>query len=85
MRILVTGANGYLGQGIVKAILDMGHQVIAADFKTDNIDLQNMIKKFNAKIKQEVLISEIKNDLDKCDIAKDIEVGDGFVTVKLSK
>lgn len=58
---------------------------IKASFKTDNIDLQNMIKKFNAKIKQEVLISEIKNDLDKCDIAKDIEVGDGFVTVKLSK
>lgn len=58
---------------------------IKASFKTDNIDLQNMIKKFNAKIKQEVLISEIKNDLDKCDISKDIEVGDGFVTVKLSK
>lgn len=38
MRILVTGANGYLGQGIVKAILDSGNDVIAADFKTDNID-----------------------------------------------
>ena len=38
MRILVTGANGYLGHGIVKHILDCGHQVIASDFAVDHID-----------------------------------------------
>lgn len=38
MRILVTGANGYLGQGIVKEILDSGNEVIGTDFKTENID-----------------------------------------------
>lgn len=38
MKILVTGANGYLGQGIVKAILDRGHEVIAADFNVDHVD-----------------------------------------------
>lgn len=38
MKILVTGANGYLGQGIVKSILDRGAEVIAADFKCDHID-----------------------------------------------
>lgn len=38
MKILVTGANGYLGQGIVKAILDNGHSVVAADFKTQYVD-----------------------------------------------
>ncbi|WP_313151767.1 NAD-dependent epimerase/dehydratase family protein [Lacrimispora sp.] len=38
MKILVTGANGYLGQGIVKGILDNGHEVIAADFATNYID-----------------------------------------------
>lgn len=38
MKILVTGANGYLGQGIVKAILDNGHKVIACDFSNKNID-----------------------------------------------
>lgn len=38
MKIFVTGANGYLGQGIVKAILDCGNEVIATDFKTNNID-----------------------------------------------
>lgn len=38
MKILVTGANGYLGQGIVKSILDKGEDVIATDFKCDHID-----------------------------------------------
>ena len=38
MKILVTGANGYLGQGIVKHILDCGNEVVAADFKTDHVD-----------------------------------------------
>lgn len=38
MKVLVTGANGYLGQGIVKSILDLGNDVVAADFKVENID-----------------------------------------------
>ena len=38
MRILITGANGYLGSGIVKAILDNGNEVIAVDLKIDHID-----------------------------------------------
>jgi Nucleoside-diphosphate-sugar epimerases len=38
MKVLVTGANGYLGQGIVKQLLDDGNQVISADFSLDNID-----------------------------------------------
>lgn len=38
MKILVTGANGYLGSGIVKSILDKGHNVVAVDFNIDNID-----------------------------------------------
>ena len=36
--ILVTGANGYLGQGIVKELLDSGNEVIAVDFKLDHVD-----------------------------------------------
>ena len=35
MKILVTGANGYLGQGIVKSLLEHGHEVVAADYKFD--------------------------------------------------
>lgn len=38
MKILVTGANGYLGQGIVKHVLDCDNEVVAADFRVDRID-----------------------------------------------
>ena len=38
MKILVTGANGYLGQGIVKQLLDDGIDVVAADCTFDKID-----------------------------------------------
>ena len=38
MKILVTGANGYLGQGVVKQLLDDGQQVIAADFSMAYVD-----------------------------------------------
>lgn len=38
MRILVTGANGYLGKGVVKELIDMGADVVATDFKSDLID-----------------------------------------------
>ena len=48
MKILVTGANGYLGLGVVKAILDYGHQVIAVDFKTNYVD--NRAKKIDCDL-----------------------------------
>lgn len=38
MRILVTGANGYIGQGVVKELLKNGHIVVATDFILDNVD-----------------------------------------------
>jgi len=38
MKVLVTGANGYLGQGVVKALLDLGADVVAADFSMENVD-----------------------------------------------
>lgn len=45
MKVLVTGANGYLGQGIVKAILDSGNDVIAAcHSRTDVIDARASVK-----------------------------------------
>ena len=38
MKVLVTGASGYLGQGIVRAIIDTGNDVIATGHRNINID-----------------------------------------------
>lgn len=38
MKILVTGANGYIGTGVVKALLSLNQDVIATDFNVDGID-----------------------------------------------
>lgn len=38
MKVLVTGANGYLGIGIIKTMLDLGIEVVGTDFKIDRID-----------------------------------------------
>ena len=56
MKILVTGANGYLGRGIVKELLDDKHEVTAADIKLDFVD--------ERAIKRETNIFEIENPFD---------------------
>lgn len=38
MKILITGANGYLGRGIVKKLLDKDNYVIACDINVDGVD-----------------------------------------------
>lgn len=38
MKILVTGANGYIGRYVVKELLEKGHEVIASDINYDGVD-----------------------------------------------
>ena len=38
MKILITGANGYIGSKLVKTLCDKGIDVIAADFNSSHID-----------------------------------------------
>lgn len=47
MKILVTGANGYIGRHVVEALLDNGSDVIACDIRVDEIDSRAERKVFN--------------------------------------
>ena len=38
MKVLVTGANGYIGKNVVKWLLDNGNDVLAADINLDKVD-----------------------------------------------
>lgn len=74
MKILVTGANGYLGSGIVKAILNEGNEVIAADFNVDHVD--------DRALKVPCNLFEIENPFEyfgKPDVLCHLAWRDGFV------
>ena len=40
MRILVTGANGYIGRHVVKSLIDKNNEVIACDVVTEDVDVR---------------------------------------------
>lgn len=44
MKVLVTGANGYLGRGIVKYLLNSKIDVVATDFKCAYVDKRAVIR-----------------------------------------
>lgn len=47
MKIVITGANGYIGANLVKTCLNAGHDVLAVDIRSDYIDKRAKYLKFN--------------------------------------
>lgn len=74
MKILVTGANGYLGKGVVKELLDDGYNVIATDLKDNFIDKRATILKANL-----FSIEDPYNHFAKPDVLLHMAWRDGFV------
>jgi dTDP-6-deoxy-L-talose 4-dehydrogenase (NAD+) len=74
MRILVTGANGYLGKGVVKKLLDYGVEVIATDFKSDLID-----KRAHTVCEDIFSLEDPYNFFEKPDVLLHMAWRDGFV------
>lgn len=60
MKIVITGANGYIGANLVKICIDAGHEVIAVDVNNDAID--NRAKFLNLNIfTNDNIISRLDN------------------------
>jgi NAD dependent epimerase/dehydratase family. len=74
MKTLVTGANGYLGQGIVKHILDCGNEVVATDFEIDHID-----ERADRRAIDLFSIEDPYNYFDQPDVLLHLAWRDGFV------
>lgn len=75
MKILVTGANGYIGSKVVKKFLDLGQEVIATDFLSTHIDSR-------AKYIKADIFSKVDNwydFFDRPDVCLHLAWRDGFV------
>lgn len=74
MKILVTGAGGYIGRHVVKYLLDNNIEVIANDFNDDRLDKRAVINTAN--------IFEVDNPykvLGEADVCIHLAWKDGFV------
>lgn len=47
MKVLITGANGYIGSHVTQLLLDKGQSVIACDINTYNIDPRADIRQYD--------------------------------------
>ena len=71
--ILVTGANGYLGVGIINELLKQGYNVVASDFALDHVD-ERAIKKVSNLFE----VEDPYNYYEKPDVMLHLAWRDGF-------
>lgn len=75
MKILVTGANGYIGRHVVSKLLNMGHQVIAGDLRLASVDERAEKLEMNL-----FSVSEnIFNEVGRPDVCIHLAWRDGFI------
>lgn len=75
MRVVVTGANGYIGRHVVKELLNKGHDVLAVDLNHKDIDAR-------ASLSDVDIFSGDKNifeQLQKPDVCIHLAWKDGFI------
>ncbi len=75
MKVLVTGANGYIGRYVVSSLLDMGHKVYASDVRYDSVDERAIKTDVNLFSGDE----DIYEQYDKPDVCIHMAWRDGFV------
>lgn len=66
MKVLVTGANGYIGRHVVATLLEHGNEVIACDINIDDIDSRAERKVFNLFNIPEENLYEVLGSPDLC-------------------
>lgn len=75
MKVLVTGANGYIGRHVVSELLDKGHEVIACDLHVADVDPR--AKAIEANLFGDM--EDIYHRLDSPEICIHMAWRDGFV------
>ena len=75
MKILVTGANGYIGRHVVSELLNKGHQVIACDLHVTDVDARAERLEMNLFASTENIYSEVGQP----DVCIHLAWRDGFV------
>lgn len=65
-RIMVTGANGYIGRHVTKELLKRGYEVIATDIKCSDIESNENLIKIETSIFDDAELFENVGNIDRC-------------------